>query len=155
MIKIAHNIQLTVFSYEEDDFDTVRNALLSLCPFSLEREKLSLDISTATGFNEKKIKLIKLFLKKEKHTNSFLTALKNALPEEQKNLLLSQLDSRLDSELNFFIRLNKPKLLNSTFQLTDSGDCFHIKMSVAAYPSKREVALKLIEAWLSSGNYPS
>lgn len=149
-MKLAHNIQLTVFSYEEEDFDTVRNTLLSLCPFNLELEKISLNISTATGFNEKKIKLISIFLKKEKHTNSFLTALKNALPEEQKNLLLSQLDSRLDSELNFFIRLNKPKLLNSIFQLTDSGDCFHIKLSVAAYPSKREVALELLRHWFEN-----
>jgi RNA binding exosome subunit len=89
-------------------------------------------------------------LQKEKHTNAFLNSLKQRLSDDQKQLLLRQSESRLDSELSFFIRLDKDRLLNENrFWITDSGNCFHIRMSIAAYPSNREAALKVISQWLS------
>ncbi|MBW2997870.1 hypothetical protein KY349_06025 [Candidatus Woesearchaeota archaeon] len=147
-MKIAHNVKLSVFAHEEDDEKQVEQAFLSLMPFDLEQEKLKLSRTAATGFKERKITILEIILTKEKHTSKLLTFLKQGLSDDQRQLLLNQADSRLDNELNFFIRLDKPKLLNNEFWITDEGNCFHIRISVAAYPKKREAALGVIESWL-------
>lgn len=147
-MKVAHNVKLSVFAHEEDDEKQVERAFLSLLPFDLEQEKLKLRRTTATGFKERKITIIEIILKKEKHTSRFLTFLKNHLSDDQRQLLLNQAGSRLDNELNFFIRMDKPKLLSKEFWITDEGNCFHIRISVAAYPKKRDAALEVVEEWL-------
>ena len=97
------------------------------------------------SFNEKIIKIFTIELVKEKHTNYFLEFLNSKLTKEQKMLLLSQKESRLDEEQFFFIRLDKTELVeNDRFFITDSGNCVHIRMSIASFPRKRKVALQAI-----------
>ena len=50
--------------------------------------------------------------------------------------------------MHFFIRLDKEKLLKEDYEVTDSGECFHIKLHIAAFPSKRAIALEAIEKLL-------
>jgi RNA binding exosome subunit len=148
-MKLAHNIKLSVFSHEEDDLDKLAQTITKLCPFDLEQEKLQLKQSTATGFKERKIKIFEILLTKERHTTKFLNHLKQNLSDDQRQLLINQTESRLDQELDFFIRLDKQKLLNENqFWITDSGNCFHIKISIAAYPANRETGLKVVKEWL-------
>lgn len=147
-MRLAHNIKITVFSKEEDP-GRIREALISLTGFELEKEKLSIKQSTAMGFKEKKIRILEIVLKKEKHTNMFLSRLMAALKKEQKEMLLRQIESRLDSNLDFFVRLDKEKLLNNELWITDSGNCYHIKISIAAYPSTREKAVEIVEKTLN------
>ncbi|MBW2964308.1 hypothetical protein KY363_02510 [Candidatus Woesearchaeota archaeon] len=149
-MKVAHNVKLSVFAYEHEDAEAVLQTLVSLCPFDLEQEKLEVNMSVATGFQEKKIRIYELFLKKERHTTKFLESLKQNLSAPQRELIARQAGSRLDNELNFFIRLDKPKLIEEKkYWLTDDGNCFHIRMSVAAYPANRDTALDVVNQWLS------
>jgi len=68
------------------------------------------------------------------------------LVNEQRELILRQAETRLDREFNFFIRFDKEKLVNENkYWITDSGNCFHIKMNIACFPRKREQALKIIQ----------
>ncbi|HHE36835.1 MAG TPA: hypothetical protein ENL16_03405, partial [Candidatus Woesearchaeota archaeon] len=83
-------------------------------------------------------------LKKEKHTNAFLKSLKQKLNSQQKSVLVKQ-ENRLDDECNFFIRLDKHKLLNDEYWITDSGDCYHVRISIAAFPKNKESARKVVE----------
>ena len=82
---------------------------------------------------------------KQKHTSLFLKNLMKKLSQEQKDLLLRQLESRLDETLHFYIRLDKNKLLDNEYFITDSGNCFHIKIAIAAYPHKRDVAIEVMK----------
>jgi RNA binding exosome subunit len=100
---------------------------------------------TAIGFREKKIKIFEIRLEKQRHLKQFLEFLVGSLSDEQKGLILRQRESRLDEELDFFIRLDKQRWLSGEIFITDSGDCFHIKMSIAAFPAKREAAMRIID----------
>jgi len=143
---LAHNIHITVFCKPEENIELITKKLLILVPFNLKKEKIELKKRTATGFNEKKIIILELYLEKESHTNFFLNNLAKNLTNEQKSLIIKQAESRLDDELNFFLRLDKSKLINENKPwLTDKGDCFHIKIKIVAFPHKREVALKILE----------
>ena len=149
-MKFAHYAKLTVFCHEGENFGNIKNALLEIVPFSLEQNKLKINETNATGFSEKKIKILEINLQKESLISKFLKNLSSNLSEIQKGIILQQLESRLDDGLHFFIRLDKEKWLNQRkLLLTDSGRCFHIKISMAAFPHKREIALKMLTDFFS------
>ncbi len=143
---LAHNICITVFCKPKDNTELIAKKLLLLVPFDNKKEKIELKKTNATGFNEKKITILEIYLEKESHTNLFLKNLAKNLADEQKLLIKRQAESRLDDELNFFLRLDKSKLTNEDkLWLTDKGDCYHIRIKIAAFPHKREAALKTVE----------
>ena len=147
-MKLAHQIKIKVFSYEKNNEDDkiILDKLLQLFPFNLKDEKIELKKSNAAGFGEKNIAIFEVALEKEKHTNGFIENLVKNLDEEQKKLILEQVESRLDDNLSFFLRLDKSEYLKSNkLKLTDSGNCFHIMISVAAFPRKREIALNIVK----------
>ena len=143
---LAHNICISVFCKPEDDIELIAKKLLILAPFDVKKEKIELKKTNTTGFNEKKITILEIYLEKESHTNLFLKNLTKNLADEQKSLIKKQADSRLDNNLNFFLRFDKSKLVNENkLWLTDKGDCYHIRIKIAAFPNKREIALKTVE----------
>lgn len=144
-MKYAHNVEARVFVKEGEDESVIRAALLSLFPFDHEKEKIMID-ETITHSFESDIKILTVFIKKERQTKKMLTELFSKFSKEQKDMLHEQLESRLDKKLHFFIRLDKDKLMKGEQVITDSGNCFHLTIVVAAYPHKRAAAKTIIEA---------
>lgn len=145
-MKSAHLIKLNVFSKEEDNFDAVLKKFLEFFPFDLEKEKISLRKTTALGFEDKKIIILEATLTKDKHIMEFLKTLLKNLDTEEKTIILRQAESRLDKNLDFFLRFDKDELIkNNKLALTDSGNCFHIRINIAAFPKKRGAALETIK----------
>ena len=149
-MKYAHNIELRVFCKEGEDEELIKNKLKELIPLDFNKEKINIREQTALGLEDKKIKKLTIFVDKEKQTSKVLLNLMGNLNEEQKELILNQLESRVDRNLHFYLRLDKDKLLNNEYWITDSGNCFHFSIAVAAYPHKREVARKIIEKVLKN-----
>jgi RNA-binding protein len=148
-MKTAYQIRIKVFSYERlnEDANLILNKFLNLFPFGLEDEKVELKKTEAKGFNEKRITIFESVLMKERHTNEFLRNLREKLDADQKSRILSQAESRLDENFNFFLRFDKEEFIkNDKLKLTDSGNCFHIEISVAAFPKKRENALEIVKS---------
>ena len=148
-MKLAHQIKAKVFSYEKvnEDEKLILDKFMQLFPFDLEEQKIELKKTQAFGFNENKIAIFDVALTKEKHTKQFLDNLIKNIDEEQRKLILDQLESRLDDNLDFFLRFDKDEYLkNDKLKLTDSGNCFHIKISVAAFPKKREIAVDIVKS---------
>ena len=149
-MKYAHQIRLSVFSYEHEDRNSVLEAFLGFFPFSLEENKIALKNSKASGFSQKTIEIFEAALAKDSLIKQFLKNLLNNLSEVQKGQLLQQAESRLDADLNFFIRFDKDSWIKDRkLFITDSGNCFHLKISVAAYPKKREAALNVVNELFS------
>jgi len=145
-----HRATLTAFAKPEEDAEAIKQGIIALVPFNLEEAKIKLDIVNAESFEERTIKIFTIILTKEAHTNDFLQFLLDNLTGEQKNLLVSQAESRLDTEFDFFIRIDKDEWIKERkIWLTDSGNCFHMKFSLAVFPKKREGALQLINKLFS------
>src|SRR3989344_7617677 len=144
-MKYAHSIKLTVFSYENENISNILDAFLKFFPFSLEENKVELKKTEAKGATESNIAIFEAVLTKTKLINRFLDFILGSLDKEQKELILKQIESRLDDNLDFFIRFDKEEWMNNNkLELTDSGKCFHLKINVAAFPRKREVGLKIV-----------
>ena len=149
-MKYSHQITLTFFSHEDEDKKSSLDAFIVLFPFDLEENKLALKSTKAAGFNEKTIEIFEVVIKKAALINKFLGSLLGSLSEVQKGQILQQAESRLDNNLDFFIRIGKDALVRDRkIFITDSGNCFHLKINVAAFPKKREVALKIINKLFS------
>jgi len=146
-MKLTHNITITEFVREGENLDSVKQALKELIPFDLKQEKILLKEEITTGVDERQtIKILTIFLQKENHTKKFLWFLMTKLSAEQKELLLKQKESRTDNNLYFFIRLEKDKWnLSREASITDGGNCVHIKILLAAFPAKKENALKIVD----------
>ncbi|MBN1503402.1 hypothetical protein JW930_07725 [Candidatus Woesearchaeota archaeon] len=147
-MKYAHNIEMRVFCKEDDDEEQIIKIIHSLFPFDFEKERIEFQSEKVVTFEKKKIKIFKVFIKKERHTSKFLKNFFSQFTPDQKDLLKKQLSSRLDERLHFYIRLDKPKLLQGGYWITDAGDCFHFNICIAAYPHKREVAQKIVSKML-------
>jgi RNA binding exosome subunit len=144
-MKFAHNIQLRVFCKENDDEEKIKKIINNLIDFDIKNEKIEFKKQKAELFDESKMKIFSIFIKKQKHTSRFLKNLFSKLNQDQKDLLKRQLESRLDKNLHFYIRLDKDRLTNKNeYFICDHGNCFHIDICIAAYPHKREAAKKII-----------
>lgn len=145
-MKYAHLVKLTVFSHEHENSESVLGALLRFFPFNLEDNKVSLKKTEAMGFNNNKIEIFEVILTKNNLINDFLNNVVGNLDENQKNQILQQSESRLDKNLDFYLRFDKDSWVNDEkLVLTDSGRCFHLRISIAAFPKKKEVALNVIK----------
>ena len=151
-MRLLNNAHLRVHIREDEDLEKIKKAFLSFFPFDLEKEKLQLKQTTAAGFEDKKIIILELHITKERQLNHFLKHLLNKLTTKQKEALLSQKEAILDDELHFVIRFEKQNLTeNDELVLTEKGDCFHLKLGIAAYPAKRQPALNAIEKIFKEG----
>ena len=146
-MKFLNNAVLSVFARPaEEDAAAIKKALIELVPLDLAQEKIAVEQQSAEGFSDQKIHIYTIMLTKTAHTNAFLKGLLNRLTTEQKEQLLDQRESRLDNELHFFIRFDKSAWLNNReLIITDAGNCFHVKLQLAAFPARRPDALLLVE----------
>ncbi|MBU1975901.1 MAG: hypothetical protein KKG59_05855 [Nanoarchaeota archaeon] len=143
-MKQCHNISVRVFARQREDTDRIKETLVGLFLFDLEKEKVKPhEIRTKSADEKTDIFIYEISLNKDRLINKFLGSLNSRLNADQKALLLRQ-ENRLDQEGNFFIRLDKPRLLEGIFRITDSGNCFHIRMCIAAYPKTRDACLAKI-----------
>ncbi len=150
-MKYAHLIKLAVYSYEYENSEPILDAFLNFFPFNLADNQIYLKRKDAAGFNDKKIGIFEIILVKNNLINDFLKNMLNNLDESQKNQILQQIGSGLDKNLDFFLRFGKESWIKEKrLILTDSGKCFHIKISIAAFPKKREVALSVVRDLLKN-----
>ena len=146
LMKYAHLLRLSVFSYEQEDTNQIIGSFLKFFPFDLDDNKIAVKNTEARGFAEKKIGIIEATLTKNNTINLFLQNLLKNLDQHQKEKIKDQKSSRLDQNFDFFLRFSKDSWIKGNkLELTSSGRCFHLKISIAAFPKKREIALKIID----------
>jgi RNA-binding protein len=149
MMKQAHYVEMRVFCKEGEDEQAIISKIKEIYPFDFEKEKINFKWQNADVFDNKKLKIFYVTADKDRHVKKFLAGFLDKISREDKNILLEQLESRLDSSLHFFLRLDKDRMmLNNEYILTESGNCFHFRIAVAAYPHKREIAVKIVEEML-------
>ena len=152
-MKWVHKAILTAFAKPEDTIEEIKEGIIALVPFNLKEAKIQLQVQNTEGFDNRSINVFTIILIKESHTNDFLQFLLDELSEKQKTLLISQAESRLDAEYDYFIRIDKERWIKEReIRLTDSGDCFHIKLALAVFPKKKEKAIELIEKLFTQKN---
>ncbi|RME78139.1 hypothetical protein D6774_02120 [Candidatus Woesearchaeota archaeon] len=145
MTRIFHSVTITVFA-DETSKDQRKEGLLQLIPF-----KAKIEESTATGLEDDTIYIYKVTLKNTSEHRQLFTHLYELLDEEDKNLIDEQLETRIDDTCHFFLRFLAPQWIHSeSLELTEEGNCYHLKALVAAYPARKEQAVQTMRDFLQS-----
>ena len=153
---MIHNIRYRVFVYENEDLDLITDALLNILPSAeVEAEEVE-------GLLEEPMVILSGMVSKKRYTKEFLNNLL-AIDKDQLSKLYNDLDKKMDEKGNLFLRFSKDfKAIEkddvleddkeisknvdlNQWKILDGGDSIHLKIKVAAYPAKKEVALKILD----------
>ena len=135
---MIHNIRYRVFIYENEDKDEILEALLNVLP-TAEPE-----VEEAEGLLEEKMLILTGTISKKRETKEFLNTLIDSIGKDQLIKLYEDLDRKMDEKGNLFLRFSKEKALDEEWEILDGGDSIHLKVKIAAYPAKKEVAIRKI-----------
>lgn len=138
---MIHNIAYRVFIYGTEREDKVIEALKTIFPDAIPERSLS------EGYHKNKIIILHQKLVKKNEIKPFLEKLKK-LNLDSPNILLRNLERKMDDRGNLFLRFSKQDAFAGKLKLVEQGDSIHIRLKLAAYPAKKEVALKLAREML-------
>ncbi|MCQ2977351.1 MAG: exosome protein [archaeon] len=146
---MIHNIRYRVFVYENEDLDSITQALLNIIPSAeIEAEEVE-------GLLQEPMVILNGMVSKKRETKEFLNNLL-AIDKDQLTKLYNDLDKKMDEKGNLFLRLSKEftpvdsedndsEVDVSQWKILDGGDSIHLKVKIAAYPAKKEVALNKLD----------
>ena len=134
---MIHNIRYRVFIYDNEDRDDVLQALLNILP---EAEP---EIEEAEGLLGENMLILSGSISKKRHTKEFLNNLLS-IDRNQLKKLYNDLERKMDEKGNLFLRFSKEKALDEQWEILDGGDSIHLKVKIAAYPAKKDVAINKI-----------
>ncbi len=96
------------------------------------------------GYYNNPILILHDKISKKKDIKDFIQILKNLNPSD-KDKLIKDLEKKMDDRANLFLRFDKQKAYQGELKLTEHGDSIHVKIKIAAYPAKKENAIKLAQ----------
>jgi len=134
---MIHNIRYRVFIYENEDKDEVLQSLLNILPTATP------EVEEAEGLLEEKMLILSGVISKKRYLRDFLETLLS-LDKNQLSKLYDDLDRKMDDKGNLFLRFSKEDALDEKWTILDGGDSIHLKIKIAAYPAKKENAIKKI-----------
>ncbi|MBS1267123.1 MAG: RNA-binding protein [Candidatus Woesearchaeota archaeon] len=143
---LAHTIEIRVFCKPGEDPKKIYEKLLFFLPFDLYKQKIKVKKRNVTGFNEKQIIILSVLLSKKKLTKKVILNLVENLNNDQRKLIIRNADKQIDDDLDLYIRFDKNKLIKEDkLLITQKGNCFHIRLSLAVFPKKKHKAIQLVE----------
>ncbi len=64
--------------------------------------------------------------------------------------IIGTLQEKVDETCHFYLRFDKQLAHAGELALTESGDAIHLRMKVAAFPAKPEIAIELVKKFIST-----
>lgn len=127
-----HNIKFRAFVYENESIDDITQAILNILP------EAEIEIEEAEGMLEDKIIILSGTVSKKRYTKTFFNTL---LEWTDLDKLNNDLERKIDEKGNWFLRFDKVDALDEIWTILDNGDAIHLKIKIATYPTKKEIAV--------------
>lgn len=143
-LKMIDNITLRVITHATEDEFKVKKALnFFLTDIEAKSEK-SNDIQTE-GYYGNPIIVTEVKISKKKELNKFINFCKLNLSIDDKHIIKSELNERLDENLNFFLRFDKQQAFKNKLKLISCDDAIFIKIKIKTYPKSINKAYLVLE----------
>jgi len=69
-----------------------------------------------------------------------------------KNQIIKDLNKKIDNKGNLFLRFDKQEAYLGNLVVVEHGDSIHLKIKIAAYPAKKDKAIKIVKEMLGGKN---
>lgn len=134
---MIHNISYRTFVYGTENEEKVKTAIKTLFPGSItQREETE-------GYYKNPVLILTDKIEKNRDIKDFIVR-----SQKLSHQIRYDLDRKMDDKGNLFLRFDKQKAYQGELQIVEHGDSVHLKIKLAAYPAKKEPALKLArEIW--------
>ncbi len=129
-------IRVSAVVHATEDREKVGEAIATVFPFEFE-----IAVSKVTGHYGNPIEYLEVELKSKREIEQFWKNLMDLL-SDQRDLLLSSLEDRVDAENTLHIRIDKQKAYLGDVVLVEGGDAIVIKVKAVTYPARREKVLE-------------
>jgi RNA binding exosome subunit len=162
--RLLHHVTISVFCKPHDDRAAVLKGLDALSPVATatllqqdpapdpERPHTThyrmpdIELSMQeTETDDGKMVIYTLFYKKISAVNAFCRKLAASMTDEEKRAFQDEPELLLDSDGKLSVRFDKELLMGEKLSLTDDGNCYQVKASVAAYPKSEERTLEVVK----------
>ena len=137
---MIHNIKFRAFVYENESVDEISQAILNILP------EADIEAEEAEGLLEDKIIILSGMVSKKRYTKTFFNTLIEWTDLDKLN---EDLERKMDEKGNWFLRFDKEDALDEIWTVKDSGDAIHLKIKIAAFPAKKEIALDKVREAIS------
>lgn len=135
---MIHNISYRTFIYGTENEEKVKKAVKTLFPNSSPLKE------ETEGYYKNPVLILHDKIEKNRDIKDFIQALKK-IPSSS---ILNHLNNKIDDKGNLFLRFDKQKAYQGDLQIVEHGDSIHVKINMAAYPARKETAIKLArELW--------
>ena len=129
---MIHNIKFRAFVYEDESIDEISQAILNILP------EAEIEVEEAEGLLEDKILILTGTVSKKRYTKTFFNTL---LENVDLDKLDDDLERKMDDKGNWFLRFDKTDAFDEKWTILDKGDAIHLKVKVAAFPAKKQIAV--------------
>lgn len=137
---------VSAFVHATEEKSKVLNGLKVLLPEDVEvRQK------RAKGHHGNPIYVLSAMIRKRGLLHEFQRRLMAGLRAGEKEKLIWAAAERVGEDCCLYLRFDKQLAYKGELVLTEGGDAIHVRLKIAAYPAKREVAVKMLEEFISSG----
>ena len=143
---MIHNIRYRLFVYENENEEELINGLHNILPDVVPELE---EAEGMLGENDN-ILIYSGIVDKKRYLKDFLFNLINQLDKDQLLKLYDDLERKMDDQCNLFLRFSKDAAVDEKWQIVDRGDSIHLKIKIAAYPAKKDIALKNFSEYLIS-----
>jgi len=109
---------------------------------SFEDKNFQFSETASSGFEDRKILFLNARVRGDKNSRTIFDSLLANIGGEQKENLLRTTNSRVDENLNYYLRLDIDSLLEGRYEVVDHGHCFHFTFSLITYPKDRIAAIE-------------
>lgn len=133
---MIHNISYRTFVYGTENEEKVKKAVKTLFPNSSPQQEY------IEGYYQNPVLILHDKIEKKREIKDFIVKMEN-LPSSCRNKILDDLDRKMDDKGNLFLRFNKQKAYLDELEVVEHGDSIHVKIKIAAYPARKEQAMKI------------
>ena len=137
---MIHNIKFRAFVYENESADEIAQAILNILP------EAEIETEIAEGLTENEILILTGVVSKKRYTKTFFKTLLENVDLEKLN---DDLELKIDEKGNWFLRFDKNDAFDEKLTIVDAGDSIHLKIKIAAFPAKKEIAINKIREAIS------
>ena len=138
---MIHNIKFIAFVYKNESVDEISQAILNLLP------EAEIEAEEAEGLLEDKILILTGVVSKKRYTKDFFNKLLQSTDLEKLN---NDLEQKMDEKGNWFLRFDKNDALDEKLTVLDKGDSIHLKVKIAAFPAKKQIAVDKVREAIDS-----
>ncbi|PKL67911.1 MAG: exosome protein [Methanobacteriales archaeon HGW-Methanobacteriales-1] len=133
---MIHNISYRVFIQGTERPEKVEESLKTIFPMAEP------EIEHTEGYYLNPVTILSQKITKKREIKEFIQKLRE-MNKDDIIKISHDFEKKMDDNGNFFLRFDKQEALKGNWKVVEHGDSIHVRIKIAAYPAKKDVAIRI------------